>query len=119
MGNIEGYGQTLSSAIRRRMSQLNIGNKELSERSNVPLRTVNNILLGITSNPSVNIIMEISKALNCTVDDLVNDMVSPDNSQPPLSNMEKELLDTFRDMNEIDQAEALGILKGMHYTKTK
>lgn len=63
----------LSIAIRRRMAQKNIGNKELSERSGVPLRTVNNILLGITLSPSINVVMEIAKALECTIDDFVDD----------------------------------------------
>lgn len=117
MGINEGYGQSLSSAIRHRMEQLNIGNKELSERSGVPLRTVNNILLGITLNPSVNIVMEMAKVLNCTIDDLLNDMADTKSAQPELSNMEKEVLETFRSMDDVDKAEALGILKGIYYSK--
>ena len=63
----------LSLAIRHRMAQMSIGNKELSEKSGVPLRTINNILLGITLSPSINVVMEIAKALECTVDDFIDD----------------------------------------------
>lgn len=63
----------LSIAIKRRMNQKGVGNKELSDMTGIPLRTVNNIIGGITGNPSVDNIRLIAHALDCTIDDLVND----------------------------------------------
>lgn len=51
------------------MEQQRIGNKELSLKSGVPLRTINNILSGVTDNPTLDTIRSLSKALNCTLDD--------------------------------------------------
>lgn len=59
--------------MRSQMKRLNIGNKELSKKSGVPLRTVNNILGGITTNPTIDNLMALTKALNLTVNDVVGD----------------------------------------------
>lgn len=64
---------SIGSALRARMCTLNIGNKELSEKSGVALRTINNILSGVTKNPSINVMDNLSKALACTVDDFLHD----------------------------------------------
>lgn len=61
----------LREEIRNRMNEIGIGNKELSEKSGVPLRTINNILSGVTSNPTVDNVMAIAHALGCTIDDFV------------------------------------------------
>lgn len=58
--------------IKGRMLELGIGNKELSERSGVPLRTVNNILGGITKNPSIDNMIAIARVLESLVEDLVD-----------------------------------------------
>lgn len=64
--------------IKRKMLEMNIGNKELSERSGVPLRTVNNILCGITKNPSIDNMIAIARILGS----LVEDFVDTDNAIP-------------------------------------
>lgn len=59
--------------MRSQMKRLGIGNKELSKRSGVPLRTVNNVLGGITTNPTIDNLMALTKALDLTVNDVVGD----------------------------------------------
>lgn len=59
--------------IREHMNKLNIGNKELSERSKVLLRTINNIISGTTISPSVNNIIAIAHTLKCDIEDFIDD----------------------------------------------
>lgn len=63
----------LGKRIKSLMDQKNIGNKELSEISGVPLRTLNNILSGVTDNPTLETMRSIAKALGCTLDDFDDD----------------------------------------------
>lgn len=60
----------LSKAIKALMEREDIGNKELSDNSGIPLRTVNNILSGVTENPTLETVRSIAKALNCTLDEI-------------------------------------------------
>lgn len=64
----------LNDVLKMYMDRLGIGNKELSKLSGVPLRTVNNILSGITANPTLETVKAIAHALNCTLDDVAEDM---------------------------------------------
>lgn len=64
----------LNEVLKMYMDRMGIGNKELSERSGIPLRTVNNILGGTTSNPTVETVKAMAHALNCTLDDVAEDM---------------------------------------------
>lgn len=57
--------------IKRIMSLKEIGIKDLSVKSRVPLRTVNNILSGITANPTIDNMISIAHALGCKVDDFI------------------------------------------------
>ena len=52
------------------MREKNMNARNISEISNIPLRTVNNIVSGITSNPTINNLYAISNALECTLDEL-------------------------------------------------
>ena len=63
----------LKDSIRKRMSELGIGNKALSDKSGVALRTVNNILSGSTKNPTIDNMIAISDALECDVESLTSD----------------------------------------------
>lgn len=64
----------LSDVLKMYMDRLGIGNKELSKISGVPLRTVNNILSGLTANPTLETVKAMAHALNCTLDDVAEDM---------------------------------------------
>ena len=62
----------LSDRIKSKMREKNIGNKALSEKSGVPLGTLNKIIYGETQDPSVNTIRDIADALGCTLDDFAD-----------------------------------------------
>lgn len=66
------------------MQYLNIGNKELSAISGVPLRTLNNILSGVTSNPSIENVISIAHALSVSTDRLIQDNATNNTIPEPL-----------------------------------
>ncbi len=70
----------LNKIIKALMEERNIGSKELSEKSGVPLRTINNIISGVTENPTLETMRAISKVLNCTLDDFVDEQKEPANN---------------------------------------
>jgi DNA-binding Xre family transcriptional regulator len=53
------------------MKDRDIGNKELAERSGVPLGTLNKILYGETPNPGLETMRALATVLDCTLDDFV------------------------------------------------
>lgn len=53
------------------MKDRGIGNKTLSEKSGVPLGTLNKIIYGDTANPTLDNMRAIADALGCTLDDFV------------------------------------------------
>ena len=89
----------LGLVIRKRMKQKNIGNKELSEMTGISLSTINNVLYETTKDPSVNIITSIAKVLDCSIDELVEDMENPEH----LTSSEDEMLELYRSVNEEGQ----------------
>ncbi len=64
--------------IKNVMNEKGLGNKDLSAKSGVPLRTINNILGGITSNPTIDNMIAIAHALDCIVDDFIYDPAAPE-----------------------------------------
>lgn len=64
----------LCTVLKMYMDKMGIGNKELSRRSGVPLRTINNILGGLTDNPTLETVKALAHALDCTLDDLAEEM---------------------------------------------
>lgn len=56
------------------MKEKKIGNKALAERTRIPLNTINNIIYGYTANPSLETMRTISIALDCTLDDLADNV---------------------------------------------
>jgi len=55
------------------MKEKGINSKQLSELSGIPVSTVNKIIYGITREPSVNAVMAIAHALDCTLDELLDE----------------------------------------------
>lgn len=66
----------LNNVIKKRLSELNMKNKELSDASGVPLRTINNILAGITDNPGIETVRAIAHAIGFTLDDIAEEVSS-------------------------------------------
>jgi len=62
----------LSENIRAIMKDRKIGNKKLSESTGIPIGTLNKILYGDTKDPSINTIITISQALDCHVEDFLD-----------------------------------------------
>jgi len=52
----------------RKQKHLTIEN--LSEKSNVPISTVKKICAGITTNPNLDTVIALARALDCTLDDI-------------------------------------------------
>ena len=52
----------------RKQKHLTIEN--LSEKSNVPISTVKKICAGITTNPNLDTVIALARALDCTIDDI-------------------------------------------------
>lgn len=98
----------LGLAIKRRMKDKKIGNKDLSEMTGISLSTLNNIIYGVTKDPSVNVIMQIAKALDCSLDELVEDM-----DLPELTLNETYLLNYFRELNAEGQELALKNIRSL------
>lgn len=58
--------------LRSIMKIRGMGNKELSEKSGIPLGTLNKIIYGDTKSPTLDNMLSIASALNCTLDDFVD-----------------------------------------------
>ena len=60
--------------IKEIMKQKKIGNKALAEASGVPLGTLNKILYGETTNPSLETMSAIASVLECSLDEFIDDL---------------------------------------------
>lgn len=58
--------------VKEIMKRKGIGNKELAEKANIPLGTLNKIIYGETENPTLGNMQAIASALGCTLDDFVS-----------------------------------------------
>jgi len=56
--------------INRIRKQKHLTIEALSEKSNVPISTVKKICAGITTNPNLDTVIALARALDCTLDDL-------------------------------------------------
>lgn len=87
---------SLSESIRKYMQLKNMTNKQLSEESGVPLKTVSNIVTGATDNPTLETMKALTNALDCTLDDIAYDVDKPDNGyfyDPESAEIAQELHD--------------------------
>jgi len=62
----------LGENIDNRIKQLGISKKDLAEQSGVPARTIQSIIAGVTTKPSVQSIYSIAEVLKCPVEYLIN-----------------------------------------------
>ena len=90
-----------SSRIKQIMKSKKIGNKTLAEMSGLPLGTLNKIVYGDTKSPTLDNMQAIAKALNCTLDDFVEDPA--ERALNPLTVSEQNLLNNFRRLNDEGQ----------------
>ena len=92
----------VTTNIRRLMKEKGIGNKALSEASNIPIGTLNKIIYGETTNPSLGTLTALSRALECTLDELIDDLEK--NNLTSLRSSEEQLLIKYRELNEEGQS---------------
>lgn len=103
--------------LKRIMKRKGVGNKALAEKAGIPIGTLNKIIYGETTNPSLDTLTALSRALDCTLDELVEDMENPEHLTPS----EEKLLDLFRQMNAEGQEKlidnALDMVASKRYIK--
>ncbi len=71
-------------------------NRKISEKSGIPLVTVDKLFSGANTNPTVQILQKIATVLECTLDDLMDYEGSP--MQEYYQN--KEVLKLAKDLND-------------------
>jgi len=67
---------TLSARLKQKMQEHNISAHALEKRAGLKSSAVHNILYGRSKNPSINLIQTIAEALNCTLNDLLDNYQS-------------------------------------------
>lgn len=66
----------LKDIIKDKKSERNWSNQQLADAANLPVDTVNKILAGITKNPNTDTLMRIANALDCTLGELLGEVVN-------------------------------------------
>ena len=104
----------ISEILTERRNALGMNLQTLSDLSGVPKGTVNKIMSGASSNPSITPLMAIVHALGMTLDDLVEDEAAPDGmAAERVDKTEAELLALFRGLNVIGQSTLMNVARGL------
>lgn len=86
--------------------QKGMTSKQLSEKSKVPIGTLNKILNGQTKNPAYETIFALAEALECSVDMFCNNRNKEIKRYNNLTKEELLLLENFKKLNDIGKKEA-------------
>ena len=86
--------------------QKGMTSKQLSEKSKVPIGTLNKILNGQTKNPAYETIFALAEALDCSVDMFCNNRNKEIKRYNNLTKEELLLLENFKKLNDIGKKEA-------------
>jgi transcriptional regulator with XRE-family HTH domain len=65
-------GNKLGKKIKKLRTGLGLSQDELARKADVPYTTLTKIETGVIKKPSVYVVAKIAKALNTTLDDLIN-----------------------------------------------
>jgi len=65
--------EALKNNILLLMSAQNLTAYGITKKSNLKIATIQNILYGKSKNPTIGVLKELAKALNCSVADLIDD----------------------------------------------
>ncbi len=65
-------GNKLGKKIKKLRTDLGLSQDELARKADVPYTTLTKIETGVIKKPSVYVVAKIAKALNITLDDLIN-----------------------------------------------
>ena len=93
----------ISKKINELKKQKKLTNQKLSEISGVPLGTLNKITSGVTTDPKLETLKSLAKALKCSLDDFETLDVA---NLKELPQDKKELLDNYDKLNEEGKEEA-------------
>jgi transcriptional regulator with XRE-family HTH domain len=63
---------TLKLQIKNRIKAMDLNVRALERKAGLNIGTVNNILHGISTNPTAETLIALAKAFECTLDDLIN-----------------------------------------------
>ncbi len=76
--------------------------EELSTKSGVPVSTIKKISAGITTNPNLDTVKALTRALGCTLDDLDDDIKSPpaEAEGPYLTDKAYEVARAYQDADQ-------------------
>lgn len=108
------------------MKEKGIGNKQLSELSGIPIGTLNKIIYGATSSPSLDNALAIAKALGCTIDELIGKeppgyYLNDEAAQMAQELFEREelrvLFDASRHVSKEDIEDVANILEKLKHSK--
>lgn len=92
--------------------------EQLSESSGIPLSTIKKICAGITTNPNLDTVKAIAKALSCKLDDFDDIEKSPAPAEAEaeeLNEDERTLIGNYRKLNTDGQQVALDYMDGLTF----
>jgi len=69
---VNNQGNKLGKKIKKLRTGLGLSQDELARKADVPYTTLTKIETGVIKKPSVYVVAKIAKALNTTLDDLIN-----------------------------------------------
>lgn len=97
--------------------------KQLSEKSKIPIGTLNKILNGQTKNPAYETIFALANALECSVDIFCNEVIEDSNVKNNLSQKEVLLLENYNKLNNLGKEKLIeysnDLIETPKYIQTK
>ena len=80
---------TLAESVKYHQELKNMTTQEFAAKANLPADTINKIRAGATKNPSMDTLLRMATALNCSVDELIG------NPPPKIDNLRELLPETL------------------------
>lgn len=100
---------SIGERIRKRRNELHITQTQVHKETGISSGNLSGIESG-RSLPSASALIGLSRILDCTTDWILTG-ISPISENKPLSNIEEELLNGFRELPEDDKDELLCIMQ--------
>ena len=111
----------LGERINKIRKEKGISIDELCELSGIPKGTLSKITAGITTNPTLDTVKAIARALGCRLDDFDDFPVPENKKSPSLSDEDEKLLNQYHKLDNDDriliQGEIRGLLLNEKYRK--
>ena len=108
-----------NDALTKKLKANNLSVTQFEKMAGLKRNSIQHILNGHTKRPDLNTLISIAKTLHCTIDELVSDEKSNDNSQPSQQKIFKQKkvlkIENFTLLTEIESF-ALNFLKNNNIT---